>query len=402
MQEIILISELFIIAAVITYLAMPLIRWFAVRHDLYDQPTARKIHTKATPRVGGLMIFLSFLFCLVIFQLSTFRDFGQDISVTILPSAIIMFLLGFYDDLLGVRSYKKLLVQIAAASCAFFSGFRIEQLTLFEQTYFLGHLDFFITVAWIIFVTNAYNLIDGMDGLAGGVALIALLAISGLAILSGNFSLTLTAFILAGTLFGFLQHNLTPASIFMGDSGSYFVGFMLSVLSLELLQPTGGMTTVSGTVPLLILGIPLFDTVLAIGRRLIKYSHYLLNSGKGLTVRNFLILLRRVLAADSEHVHHVLLAHGRSQRQVVTRLYYVSMILAAAAIVTPYVGAAGEILIVSVAVFAAILSAAKLGLAKYLVRAFGKLQTANHANLEKSIGTDKGASEKDLQQAAGK
>ena len=364
-KTIVLLSEIFLIASVVTYLTIPFVRALAVRNGLYDTNSSRKIHRGKIPRLGGVAIFGSYLFSLVLFHMSA-KNGGTSIvgelPWTMLPSAVIIFLLGLYDDVFGIRSYRKLIVQIVAGVCAFAVGFRIETLHLFGTTFDFGLGSVFITVAWIIFVTNAYNLIDGMDGLAGGLGVIALTAISFFSVLHGDAGLTLTAFVLAGTLLGFLPHNFSPATIFMGDAGSYFVGFVLSILSINVLSLPG--ESVSVLVPLLILAIPLFDTLLAISRRFLKHVHDIAREEQ-LQI-SLTCVARRILSADSEHIHHILLRRGLSQQQVAVRLYWVAAALSLVAMIVPYAGPVGEIACVFVVGSLMLLAALQLGLQKYI------------------------------------
>ena len=226
---------------------------------------------------------------------------------TILPPAILIFLLGVYDDRRNASPLLKFSVQAIAGAMLFAGGLRIFALpVLFGTHRFSGVTGLALTIVWVIAITNAFNLIDGLDGLAAGSALFSTLVVFVVALL-GNMSLiSLVALALAGAIVGFLRYNFNPATIFLGDCGSLFIGFMLSALALYGSQKTP--TIVAVAIPMVSFGLPILETSLSVLRRLI--------SG------------RPVFTADREHIHHKLLQLGMSHRQVVIVLYGVSAIFA--------------------------------------------------------------------------
>jgi UDP-GlcNAc:undecaprenyl-phosphate GlcNAc-1-phosphate transferase len=227
--------------------------------------------------------------------------------VTILVPAAFVFLLGVYDDIRGVGPYVKFSVQAVAACLLFFGGLRIVNIpVLFGSHTLPWYFGLPITVLWVLAITNAFNLIDGLDGLAAGSALFSTLVAFVVALLNGSSLVTLMTIALAGAILGFLRYNFNPATIFLGDSGSLFIGFLLSALAL--LGAQKSPTIVAVAIPVVSFGLPILETTLSVIRRLI--------SG------------RPVFTADREHIHHKLLQHGLTHRQVVILLYGVSAVFA--------------------------------------------------------------------------
>src|SRR5437660_475282 len=217
------------------------------------------------------------------------------------------FLLGAYDDVRGASPYLKFTVQAIAGALLFAGGLRILDLpVLFGGHQFSWFIGLPLTILWVLAITNAFNLIDGLDGLAAGSALFSTLVAFVVALLNGYSLVTVMTIALAGAILGFLRYNFNPATIFLGDSGSLFIGFLLSALALAGAQKAP--TIVAVAIPVVSFGLPILETVLSILRRLI--------SG------------RPVFTADREHIHHKLLQHGMTHRQVVILLYGVSAIFA--------------------------------------------------------------------------
>ncbi len=273
----------------------------------------RHLHSTALPRLGGVAIFLSFSFSMVVavavgsYLPSLHSAFTFKTLATILIPASLIFLLGVYDDLYTVGPAIKFAVQGLAATMLFMGGLRILNIPVLfgqhELPWFLG-LPF--TILWVLAITNAFNLIDGLDGLAAGSALFSTLVAFVVALLNGYSLVTVMTIALAGAILGFLRYNFNPATIFLGDSGSLFIGFLLSALALAGAQKAP--TIVAVAIPVVSFGLPILETSLSIVRRLI--------SG------------RPVFTADREHIHHKLLQHGLSHRQVVIVLYGVSAVFA--------------------------------------------------------------------------
>jgi len=273
----------------------------------------RHLHAAPLPRLGGVAIFLSFSCSIGVAVLWAMRNprlhssFSSKTLLTILVPAALVFLLGVYDDVRGVGPYFKFSVQGIAATMLFMGGLRIVNIpVLFGDHQFPWFIGLPFTVLWVLAITNAFNLIDGLDGLAAGSALFSTLVAFVVALLHGPSLVTVMTIALAGAILGFLRFNFNPATIFLGDSGSLFIGFVLSALALEGAQKAP--TIVAVAIPVVSFGLPILETALSIVRRLI--------SG------------RPVFTADREHIHHKLLQHGMTHRQVVILLYGVSAIFA--------------------------------------------------------------------------
>jgi UDP-GlcNAc:undecaprenyl-phosphate GlcNAc-1-phosphate transferase len=273
----------------------------------------RDLHETPLPRLGGVPIFLSFLIAVGIALLASlhFPALTAGLStrtlLTVLVPGTLIFLLGLYDDIRSVGPYTKFAVQGIAAIMLFAGGLGIQALpVLFGARHLAWYMGLPLTVLWVIGITNAFNLIDGLDGLAAGSALFSTFIVFVVAVSSGSSSLSLLTIALAGAILGFLRFNFNPATIFLGDCGSLFIGFMLSALALAGSQKAP--TVIAVAIPIVSFGLPILETTLSVLRRLIGG--------------------RPVFTADREHIHHKLLQHGMSPRQVVIALYAVSALFA--------------------------------------------------------------------------
>lgn len=290
------------------------VRDFANSHGWVAAPTQeRHLHSSPLPRLGGVAIFLSFGLCMAVAAawayLNTHSHSPQFLTrmVTILIPATMIFLLGVYDDLRGVGPYVKFGVQAVAAGMLFAGGLRIVNVPVILGDRALPwYIELACTVLWVLAITNAFNLIDGLDGLAAGSALFSTMVVFVVSLLHGSPLVEMMTIALGGAILGFLRFNFNPATIFLGDSGSLLIGFLLSALALQGAQKAPTMFAVA--IPIVSFGLPILETVLSIIRRLI--------SG------------RPVFTADREHIHHKLLQHGLTHRQVVIILYGVSAIFA--------------------------------------------------------------------------
>ena len=271
---------------------MPLVRSVAVRGGFVDQPSARKVHTRPTPRLGGVAIYLGCIVALLSFG----NRFYVSQVVSILVGATVVSFLGVWDDHHGLRPLLKLIGQIGAAAVLILSGIQVG---------FLHNaaLDLAATVLWVVGITNALNLLDNMDGLSGGVATVASIFFFLLAAMSGQYLVGSLAAALLGACVGFLYYNLNPASIFMGDTGSLFIGFVLAALGIKLRFPDN-VAFVTWMIPVVVLGLPIFDTVLVVVSRLRRGLNPLTTPGK-------------------DHVSHRLVRMGATSREAVLILYLV-------------------------------------------------------------------------------
>jgi UDP-GlcNAc:undecaprenyl-phosphate GlcNAc-1-phosphate transferase len=286
------------------------VRDYATAHGWVAVPSGgRHLHSNSLPRLGGIAIFVSFSLSIAVSLLLAAynRDLQSAFSLkpllTILVPSALIFLLGVYDDVYGAGPYLKFSVQAVGAGMLFYGGLRIVNIPVAFGAHTLPwFLGLPLTVLWVLAITNAFNLIDGLDGLAAGSALFSTLVAFVVALLNGPTMVTVMTLALAGAILGFLRYNFNPATIFLGDSGSLFIGFLLSALALEGAQKAP--TIVAVAIPVVSFGLPILETSLSVVRRLI--------SG------------RPVFTADREHIHHKLLQHGMSHRQVVILLYGVS------------------------------------------------------------------------------
>lgn len=270
-----------------------------------DKPNARKVHQKVMPRMGGLAIFISFLIGSIIVSPN------DPFHIAIVMGAFMIVIIGMLDDIYELSAKWKLAGQLVAAmTVVIYGGLQIEFINLpFGGSIEFGILSIPMTIFWILAFTNAINLIDGLDGLAAGVSSIGLFTLAVVAFLMGNdYVLIMSLIVLASTL-GFLFFNFHPAKIFMGDTGSLFLGYIFGVLSVLGFK---NVTIVSFIVPVLILGLPIFDTIVAMIRR--KLNNVPLYS------------------ADKSHVHHRLLSFGFSHKQTVFVMYAISILLGSSAI----------------------------------------------------------------------
>ncbi len=304
----------FVGSLLLSFISTKVVRDLAVRKGWVAAPVhERHLHSKALPRLGGIAIVVSFLVATGIallvdrFLLSSDASLSLRPLLTILPPAILIFFLGVYDDILTAGPYLKFFVQAIAGAMLFAGGLRVLDLPLlFGNHQFSWIISLPLTILWVMAITNAFNLIDGLDGLAAGSALFSTLVMFVIALL-GNLSLiSLITLALAGAILGFLRYNFNPATIFLGDCGSLFIGFMLSALALFGAQKAP--TIIAVAIPVVSFGLPILETSLSVVRRFI--------SG------------RPVFTADREHIHHKLLQLGMSHRQVVIVLYGVSALFA--------------------------------------------------------------------------
>jgi UDP-GlcNAc:undecaprenyl-phosphate/decaprenyl-phosphate GlcNAc-1-phosphate transferase len=332
-QNVIFVTLLaFLSAGALGVLLTPLVRDTAVRHGLGQRGnTARGVHTRPIPRLGGLAIVAAFLLPLVGLALlhpaarQAFSEHAR-LSVAMLLGGLAIAGLGVFDDLKGARASQKLAVQVAVAVAMYVAGFRIDDVTNpLGGTISLGWLGLPFTVLWITGVVNAMNLVDGLDGLAGGVAFFAVLTTLVAALWQGELFMALCSAAMAGAVLGFLRYNFNPATIFMGDTGSMFLGFVLAVTAIHAHEKTSAAVAIA--VPILALGVPIADTLLAMGRRAVRGAP--------------------IFSADRGHIHHRLLDRGLSHRQAVLVLYASASALAVGALLLSFLQSLQAFLLLS-------------------------------------------------------
>jgi UDP-GlcNAc:undecaprenyl-phosphate GlcNAc-1-phosphate transferase len=298
----------FLVSLLFSFLLTRYVRDQALRRGSKTrQLRDRDVHTAPNPRLGGVAIFLCVIG--VVAVLMAFSRFGRFLDprliLSILLPSLLIFLLGLYDDLFSVGPWVKFTVQSLAAVSIFLAGFRIIELPILFGKHSLGFAGSLIaTVFWVLLITNAFNLVDGLDGLAAGSALFSTLTVVVISLMNGRVMIGLIGLSLAGAILGFLRFNFIPATIFLGDCGSLFVGFVLSVLAL--VGAGKSSTAVAVAIPVVSFGLPILETGISVVRRFL--------SGQPL------------FAPDRHHIHHKLLERGLSQRQVVVILYGVSAV----------------------------------------------------------------------------
>ncbi len=245
----------------------PFIRRLALRLGVVDKPNPRKIHTAPVPLLGGAVVYFSFAIVLLLFGDRRYVNEFAGIFI----GATLMSLMGVVDDRWGLGSYIKLAGQLLAAGILIYSGVQVRILG--------GWLDIALTLLWVVGITNATNLLDNMDGLSGGVAMIAAVFFTLLAAMSGQYLVGALAAALAGACAGFLVYNWNPAHIFMGDTGSLFIGFLLAAVAIKLRFPANSVT-VTWMIPVLVMGVFIFDTSLVFISRLRRGKNPLTTPGK--------------------------------------------------------------------------------------------------------------------------
>ena len=287
------------IVAFLTAIVMtPLIRKIALKFDVSAKPNHRTIHQGIIPKLGGVAIYAAYVAGFAIIYIFSNRELLPLIreSVIFLFGGSIILLLGIYDDVKGANCYQKFGIQLLAGTIVIVSGYKISAIVNPLGGYiYLGIFSAPFTLLWIVGITNAINLIDGLDGLAAGISLGAACIMVFISLWFGNIASAFPAAILAGSLSAFLFFNFNPAKIFLGDSGSLFIGFMLASFSIN--GTFRDSSAVAILIPIIVLGIPITDTFLALIRRLRKRVH--------------------PFQADREHIHHRLLRLGLSHKQVV-------------------------------------------------------------------------------------
>src|SRR5262245_33101426 len=325
-----------LIAAALSFGLTPLVRYVAQWVGAMDQPGERKIHAVPIPRLGGISVVVSGLLTILSvweFERVTGGVMKVDPGVwkPVSLGGAIVFLLGVWDDIRPVPAWVKFVLQGVAAGVAIWCGILVERVSLLGGgSIHLGMLALPLTIVWIVGITNAFNLVDGLDGLAAGLTIIAAGSIATIFFLRGNAQEALLLLILLGALLGFLPYNFNPATIFLGDSGSLTVGYILAVTAITGSQK--GATTLAVMIPLLVFGLPIVDTLLAMVRRYVG-SLRMLNAPKA-TLRERIRVAKSMFEADQKHIHHRLIALGFSHRNAVLVLYALALGLSSLALLS--------------------------------------------------------------------
>jgi len=301
----------FLVGLVVTYLLTPVVRGAAIRFGVVDLPDARRPHKRPTARGGGLAVVLGVHAACIVAVLFSWPNvsgtFNFDWWQKFALASLVLVVVGVIDDIRGMKPLIKLGGQVTAALLMWLSGTRFGQL--------LGHdlpapVDCVLVVVWLVAIINAFNLIDGLDGLASGLAIISAVGLSGMLLMQQMSGEVLLLIGFIGACLGFLRYNFHPASIFLGDTGSMFIGFTLGVVSLQTFNKNTFL--ISLTIPIMVLGVPIYDAILAIWRRSVRSWMHDGNSKLAKT---------GIMQPDVEHLHHRLIKSGFSTQRVATFLY---------------------------------------------------------------------------------
>ncbi|AYD39194.1 undecaprenyl/decaprenyl-phosphate alpha-N-acetylglucosaminyl 1-phosphate transferase [Clostridium fermenticellae] len=339
-------DNLYILAAfavVFSALFTPIVKRIAISINVIDVPKDdRRVHKKPIPLLGGLAIYFSFIFTIILKAGAlTSQEKGIIIGATIIVIG------GFLDDKFDLKPWQKLLFQLGASIALILYGVMIFRITnpIANSNLYINVKVFSIplTIIWVVGITNALNLIDGLDGLAAGVAFISCITILIIALLNSRIEASVLTSILAGSILGFLPYNFNPASIFMGDTGAQLLGFLLAAISIEGAVKSAAAFAIA--VPILALGIPIYDTLFAVIRRKIN--------GKP------------IMQADKGHLHHRLLAMGLSQKQVVMIMYFISAVLGTFAVIAMQVNSQRSYFLLLIVMIILIITAWKCGFFKH-------------------------------------
>ncbi|WP_180321259.1 glycosyltransferase family 4 protein [Mesobacillus jeotgali] len=347
----------FVLSLVVSIAITPFTIKFAKKFGFVDKPDYRKVHKELMPRIGGLSILIGATAGLL------YLNKLIPLLWPVLLGGAVIIIIGIFDDKYTLSAKVKFLGQIVAASIVVAFDFNIDFITLpfMEERIYLGPFSYVIGVFWIVAITNAINLIDGLDGLASGVSVIAMTSIMSLAALNGHFIVVSLTVILIGSTIGFMFFNFHPAKIFMGDTGALFLGYCISIISLMGLYKS--VTIFSLIVPIIILAVPIFDTLFAIIRRLLNKQ--------------------KISAPDKSHLHHCLISMGFSHRETVLTIYAISAFFGLAAIIFTRSTLWGSIAVITVVLLLIQVIAELVGLIgshKPLLNAYKKMR----ANMNQS------------------
>ncbi len=325
----------FFVSLIVSWLLVPHVRNWAIKMGAMDKPDARKVHKNPIPRMGGLAIYIGFV-CAVLFSTRLSLE-----MVGIISGATLIVLLGIADDVWQLNAKVKLAGQIIAALIPVLFGVQIAWISNPLGGYiYLEWLAIPFTILWIVSLTNVVNLIDGLDGLAAGVSIIAGITIFTVAIKQGFYPAAVLTASLVGATIGFIKYNFNPAIIFMGDTGSMFLGYILATISIFGAVKTA--TTLALIVPAIALGLPIMDTAFAIARR---YTNG-----------------RPIFQPDKGHFHHRLLAMGFTQKQAVLVMYAISAVLSACALILMEAPPLVSVIVIAVIVITVFIGAKKIGI----------------------------------------
>lgn len=304
----------FLMSFILSLYFVPYLIKKAFRWRILDSPGLRKIHNKLKPRIGGIPIFLAYALMLMSTEIFVPK------IITLLVGSTLVFFLGLFDDIINIKAFPKLCIQILIAFLTVSSnwgfGMAIREIYILDNfSVNLGLLALPVSILWIIAVMNSFNLIDGLDGLAGGISILVLIVLAVSSLYFGHPKTTLICLMLIGSILGFLRFNFYPSRLFMGDAGSLLLGYNIAVLSIITVmnQPK----PMSFMIPVLACGVPLYDTITSIMRRILRKQN--------------------IFFADGEHIHHKILKAGLSHKDTVIFLYLVSFFLSIGALLILFI-----------------------------------------------------------------
>lgn len=298
---------IFTISVLVSLLVTPLVRRASVRMGFLDRPNRRKVNKQPVPLLGGLAIYAAFIAAMVFFAFTRSPVLDMQKFIGMIGGSFIVVLAGIEDDIRGLSPKRKLFYQATAAMIAYLFGYSIIKLTMpFGGAFHLPDiLGMGLTVLWIVGFINAVNLLDGLDGLSAGVVGIVAISLFFAAVRSDNPVMAVLSIGIAASVLGFLPYNFYPAKIFMGDTGSMFLGFILALITIECAYK--GATFITLSLPVVAMGVPVADTALSIIRRVLSR--------------------KKVFTADKEHIHHKLMFMEGSQKKAVLTLYLMTAYL---------------------------------------------------------------------------
>ncbi|OFW36703.1 MAG: hypothetical protein A3J29_01395 [Acidobacteria bacterium RIFCSPLOWO2_12_FULL_67_14b] len=314
-------------ATALALVLTPLVARGSLVLGLVDAPGGRKVHAESVPRLGGVAVVAASALAMILAATFVPERLAPDTWTTLRPLLLaggLIFLVGLADDVHGLGPVPKLALEVAAALVVMLSGLLIERVTLLGVSWDLGWLAWPVTAAWLVGLTNAFNLVDGLDGLAAGVAAVAGAACGAILIARGHPAEAMLLASLVGAALGFLVYNFSPASIFLGDCGSLLIGFILAATAIAGWQK--GATALATGVPLMIFALPIADAASTLVRRIWARP----DGGRA----SLGSTLRQIVQPDRQHIHHRLLGLGWSTRRTVLILYGVTSVLSLLALAT--------------------------------------------------------------------
>ncbi len=378
---------LFFVAAGTSLLLTPLIAKIAKKFDVVDLPSGRKVHSTPIPRLGGVSVVCSIVMTMGVFvALASLGHVTIPLTSVWLPlvlGSLLVFVIGLWDDISPRPVWVKLGFQSIAALVAISWGIRFDHISFLGETGLdIGFLAFPLTFLWIVGITNAFNLVDGLDGLSAGLASIAAGTSAAVFLLRGDQNEALLLITIIGALVGFLRYNFFPARIFLGDSGSLVIGYVLAITAITGSQK--GVTALAIVFPLLVFGLPIADTLISMVRRFLG-SLKVLQPYKG-PIKQKVTSMKRMFEPDQDHIHHRLLSVGFSHRGAVLTLYGLALALSTLGFLTVLANGRNAGLVIALVALATYIGISKLGYTELrIVQAEQFIRLYNRLGLHKSF-----------------